>query len=452
MAMRPRPSDEQPRQEQGFPQWARLFLSLHLPSIAIGFGTGATIVVMGTLSKNYGAALGAAIFIFVFQQLGTVIAPIPTGFLIDRIGRRSMILAGPFVIAASSLLIVRALLMHGSFTEVLIYQFFTGVGQQMWMLSRLAVIADTGAAGQRGKQITSMFGVQQIGNLAGPIVGGAAGTVVGLWVPFALQAAVVVLSVIPSFYLVKETLVKQTVVTRPGMAARDQGVAGLVTERQGSVWAELRKPPLPQVFTAQFLANVTRGGIFAGSVIVLYASYAYGMSELEIGSLRSIAAMAGIPITFGAGFIMDRFGRKFTIVPGLMLSALAMAFLALTGALDLSKGIFVGAFLAVHLATSIISGNMQTMGTDVAPVRARGAFFGASRMIAQGGSLLSPVSFGVLVSVANYATAFSFLGAAAFSGALVVLLGVPETLRRAAPAPQAPVAEPQVPPTPEAAS
>ena len=399
-----------------------ILLSMHLPQIALGFGVGATAVVIPELSKrDFEATVLMVILVFVSQQLGQAVAPLPTGFLIDRIGRKKMLLAGPFVIAGSALLIVRAIVMDGSLNEILVYRFLGGIGEQMWLLSRLTVIADTGGAQQRGKQITSMFGVQQIGILAGPVAGGALSVNFGFWVPFAVQAFIVVAAVIPSFFIMKETMNQPT-------AAGPGGAAGSTQRRRLSM-QDLRTPPIPLVFVAQFLANVTRGGIFGGGVIVVYASFRFGMDELEIGFLRGIMAFVSIPIMFGAGFIMDRYGRKYTIVPGLMLSGFSMFFLAATDAFGTTEGVFITAFVAVHLAVSLISGNMQTLGTDVAPAHARGSFFGVSRQIAQAGSLLSPVSFGVLQAI-SYTIAFSFLGGAAVLASLVVFFGIPETLKK----------------------
>jgi MFS family permease len=405
----------------------QMLLSMHLPAISIGFGLGATVVVIPKLTQDLGEGMVAAMMVFILQQLGTAVAPLPTGYLIDRIGRRKMLLAGPILIAISSMLIVRVIVMDGSFMEILLYRFFGGIGEQMWMLSRLTVIADTSSSQQRGKQITSMFGVQQVGNLTGPIVGGAASVAIGLWLPFAIHAVIVLLGVLPSFFIVKETLVKAAAST-PGSSGSGGGSATVA--RRGLSKADLLTPPIPQVFLAQFLANVTRGGIFGGGVIVVYASYGFGLSELEIGGLRSVMSFVGIPVVFGAGYIMDRYGRKFTIVPGLTLSGLAMAFLALTDSLAVSTSVFIVAFIAIHFCVSLISGNMQTLGTDVAPAHARGAFFGVSRQIAQTGSLASPVSFTFLVSLFSYTVAFSFLSGAALFAAAVVFFGIPETLKK----------------------
>jgi MFS family permease len=141
-------------------------------------------------------------------------------------------------------------------------------------------------------------------------------------------------------------------------------------------------------------------------------------------------AFIGIPIMFGSGYVMDRYGRKFTIVPGLVFSGASMVFLALTDWYEMPVEAFIVAFILVHLAVNVISGNMQTLNTDVAPAHARGSFFGISRLVAQVGTMASPASFGVLVSVASYAAAFSLLSSTAFLAGFVVFFGIPETLRK----------------------
>ena len=408
----------------------RLLLTLHLPAISMGLGLGVTVPVLPELTKELGVGLEAASLVFVAQLVGTLAAPLPTGYLIDRLGRRRVLLAGPLVTAAASLLVAKVAI-DGSYYELLAYRFIAGWGEQMWMLSRITVIADTGASSQRGKQVTSMFGVQQIGNLTGPVIGGIAAVAWGLWSPFVMHAAIVLLAIIPSFYVLRESAPDRRE-RSPASAAPAEGAAPNASAEAG-VWRRLLVPPLPAVFAVQFLANVTRGGIFGGGVIVLYAAYAYNLEPDELGYLRGAMAAAGIPIIFAGGYVMDRFGRKYTIVPGLILSASAMGFLAATAYFDASYAWFVAAFTAVHMAVNVISGNMQTLGTDVAPVNARGMFFGVSRTVAQSGAALSPASFSAFTAIAGSAAAFSFLGGAAFMGALIVIFLVPETLRRAEP-------------------
>ena len=404
-----------------------LLLTLHLPSISMGLGLGLTVPVIPELAQQMGVELEGAALVFVFQLLGTLAAPLPTGFLIDRLGRRRVLLAGPIITAVASLLVAKVALegADGSFVELLIYRFIAGWGEQMWMMSRITVIADTGATNQRGKQVTQMFGVQQIGNLSGPVVGGFAAVLLGLWSPFVMHAAIVLVAVVPSFYILRETA--------PPPRARQASASGEPTR---GVWRHMTAAPIPAVFVVQFLANVTRGGVFGGGVIVTYAAYdPYNLEPDEIGLLRGAMAAVAIPIVFTGGYVMDRFGRKYTIIPGLVLSGASMVFLAVTAYAEASLAWFIAAFVAVHMSVNVISGNMQTLGTDVAPAEARGKFFGVSRTVAQAGATLSPASWSWLTALSTATVGFGFLGGAAFVGAIIVIFLIPETLRREAPSP-----------------
>ena len=403
------------RARRGLHPQLRLILGLHVPAIALGLGNGIGLPVLPELTKLYGVSIVQASWVFVAYLLGTLVASLPTGLLIDRIGRRWILLAGPLVVAVSSLLIAKAAF-SGSFTELLAYRFIAGVGTQMWMQSRITVIADTGSSQQRGKQVTQMFGVQQVGSLSGPLIGGFAAVTWGLWSPFLIHAVLTLLSIIPTYFVIKETA--------PAARRAVEALAG------GPRWALLLRKPIPTVFSIQFLTNVTRGAVFEGGVILLYPSYAYGLDPAELGVLRSAMAVGTIPILFSTGFVMDRFGRKYTIVPGLVLTSLAMAFVSVTAFASLSLPWFIASFVSVHLAISIISGNMQTLGTDVAPPQARGLFFGMSRLVAQGGSTASPTSFGLLSGAFGFGAAFVLLASTAFAAALVVVFFLEETLRK----------------------
>ena len=408
------------------PSLAYLALTLHLPAIALGAGMGLTAVVLPQLTMDLGEGAGIAIMVFIIYQLGTVAAPLPTGYLIDRLGRRPLLIAGPLIVVASSLLIAKVAV-DGTVQEFLAYRFIGGFGEQVWMLSRITAIADTAPQSQRGRQITSMFGVQQFGALAGPALGGLVAVQIALWAPFVLHGVIVLLAMVPSFFMLRETA---------PVRAAPSSTGGAGATPQESSWRELLVPPIPTVFLVQFLANITRGGVFGGGVILVYGTFAYDMGPLELGGLRSAMALIGIPITFTAGYVMDRFGRKVTIVPGLALTGLAMLYMGSTWFFDLSVSAFVGSFIAVHLTVNIISGNMQTLGTDVAPPHARGRFFGASRLVAQTGSLLSPSSYGLLTALAGAGVAFAFLGGSALVASVIVAVFIKETLHRPAPAAQ----------------
>ena len=406
-----------------------LLLTLYLPSLAMGLANGLVLPVLPELAKSFGVGVGTATLVFIAYLVGTTVAPIPTGLLIDRIGRRKVLLAGPCITGVAALLVGRAAI-GGTFQELLVYQFIGGIGQLVWMVSRLSIIADTGSSGQRGRQITSMDGLQQVGILIGPALGGFLAVTWGIWLPFMVQGSVILAAIIPSFFIVKETMIRVPSTARAETSGAPPGAPPGGRERRGETFRAFLKDPIPTVLVVQFLGNLTRGALGQGGVLFLYASYAYNADPAVLGLLRSATAIVGLPITFSAGFIMDRFGRKFTIIPSLSLAGTCMLFFAMTYFASLPFSSFIVAFVALHLSMSLMTGNMQTLGTDVAPANARGRFFGVSRMVSQSGSLASPSSFAILSQLVNFGAAFAFLGGSALTGAFIVIFFLKETLQK----------------------
>lgn len=394
-------------------------LTLYLPSIGMGFGFGLTTPVLPELAKSFDAGAGLATLLFAAAVVGSVLATLPTGYLIDRFGRKRVMLVGPIIAAVAALLMARA----GSYPELLAYRFVGGWGAQMWAVARLAMIADMGAARQRGTQYASMHGVSRIGTLLGPAVGGAVATTFGLGVPFVMHAALIVGSgVLPTLLVVKETAPRR-VTDGLDQAQDEQRLSARL----------FFKSPMPQIQTAAFLSGMARGGIEAGGVMFVYAAYAYGANPATVGALASAAAIGSLPVVFLAGRIMDQRGRKYTIVPGSLLLSVAMGLIAVTSLAGLPFAAFIGAFFGVHLATSLLAGSMQTVVSDVAPEFARGTFFGVSRFVNQSGRLSSPTSFGLLSELASFGAAFFFLSAAALGSGLIMAFLVRETLDKTPP-------------------
>ena len=392
-----------------------LLLSLHLPAAALGLGTGITMPVLPLLARSFDVSVGLAALVFIVQMLGAAAGTLPTGYAIDRFGRRKVLLAGPVITAAAAFLIAGA----DSFPELLAYRFIGGIGQQMWMLSRLTVIADTGGSTQRGRQITSMFGAQRVGSLTGPLIGGFAAVAWGLQVPFVMQGAVTLLAVVPTLFIMREAI--------PDHPTPVQSAGG---EAPSFGWRTFLVRPIPAVFAAQWLANVARGGIEGGGILLLFGVYAYGATAATLGVLSSTVAAAGIPVMLASGFVMDRFGRKFTVVPGLLALAAGLVFTAATAFFEWPFVAFVVSFVVLHLAASSMAGSMQTIGTDIAPPHARGRFFGVSRLVAQTGRIGSPASFALLAELASFGAAFAFLSVTALASGGIIAFFVAETLRK----------------------
>jgi MFS family permease len=181
-------------------------------------------------------------------------------------------------------------------------------------------------------------------------------------------------------------------------------------------------------FVAQFVASLTRGPIFSGQ-INLYGAYAYHLTPQAIGILATVVTAVGIPITLCSGYIMDRFGRKATLVPGFSLLAVALVFLSVTAYRGSSFELFVLAYFCVHVSNGITGGNMQTLGSDIAPEKARGRFYGVWNTVGHIGGPLSTSTFALLSAGIGYWASFGFLSTMSCAAALILATLVRDRLR-----------------------
>ncbi len=409
-----------PATDAGAPPYrlVRVLFQLHLPAIALGFGMGATVPVVPEFAKSFGVGPEQASLVFVANMLGGLIASIPIGYMLDKIGRRRILILGPAITAFAAFLTASA----GSFEALLLYRFIGGWGTQMWTLSRLTMIADTSGSGSRGRMITSLLGVQHVGTLAGPLAGGIVAVTYGLEIAFVVQGVFALVAMTPGFFT-RETMPQ---------GGRGAGGSGASAPTESFSWKALLAYPIPVMFLAQWLGMTARGGIVAGSTVFVYAAYAYTEADPRtLGILSSLMAGAGIPLTFAAGYLMDRFGRKISIVPGLFLLGGAMSFLGVTSFAGLGFGYFVGGFVVLQTMNSLLTGSWQVVGSDLAPAGGRGRFFAVGRTVTQAGFATNPAVFSLCTALSGFTLALGVVGVAGMLSSLILGVFVPETHGRA---------------------
>jgi MFS family permease len=388
-----------------------------MPAMLLAFGTGIALPAIPILAKSFEVTFGQASFVLTAFVIGGTVGTLPTGWLIDRVGRRPVLIAGPLITAAMAFMVMVA----QSFPELLFYRFMAGWAGQMWLLARLARISHEAGAGQRGRQVSWMYGMDNVGRLAGPLVGGLIAAALGPRSPFAAYGVLALLALVPTIKLASEIPSRRTPGGERSQVSRPMSIPEIVL------------PRLPY-FGISFFSAMARGPVFAG-MLFLYAAFAYNLDASSIGVLATTASLMGLPIGFTAGWLMDRFGRKVTMVPGFTSVTIGMLLIGVTAFLQLPLQFYVGAFLFAVASQSLTGGSIQTVGADVAPPQARGMFLGLWRFTAQVGSAFSPVAFAFFADHAGYGFAFVFVAAAALMTALLLIFSVPETARSSAPVP-----------------
>ena len=402
------------------------FLSIYLPALVLALGAGMALPAIPALAKSFHVSFFLASGVVTAFVVGNVAGSIPTGWLIDRFGRRRIMLIGPLL---TSLMAFAVLFAH-TFPEILLFRFVDGWAAQMWLMGRITRISSGAQANQRGRQVSWMYGMDSFGRLSGPLAGGFIAAAWGIRSPFAAYGTLALLALIPSFMFIQEDAPRKRANQAKGQA------------RKLSIW-EIVVPRLAFFGVAGF-AGMARGPSQSG-LMHLYAAYTYGLDPRAIGILATAASCITLPIGFIAGWMMDRFGRKHTMVPGFFGVTIAMSLIAVTAFLHLGLPWYVAVFLLGMASQGLTGGSIQTVGTDVAPPEARGFFLGLWIFTGRLGTAISPIVFAFLADRLGYGSSFIYVACAALAVALLLVFFVPETSEHAAEA--IPVSE--SPATPE---
>jgi MFS family permease len=387
-------------------------LSLYLPAFTLAVGRGIAAPALPVYAKSFNIPFEQASWVIIVYLLGVAISTVPTGMMLDRIGRRRIVLAGPILSAVTSLLIPLA----QNFPELLVLRFVGGWAQGMWVLARLTIIADQGGD-KRGRLITAMVAMEGAGSLIGPAVGGLIAYLTDVRVPFVVHGCLALLSVIPSFKLIHDP-------TRESIRAQKA--------QEGPGFAWLREIMVFQVIIiciVQVFVQMSRASAGNG-ILDLYAVYAYGVGPAILGAMAAVATAVSLPITFMAGHVMDRFGRRKTIIPGFTLVGASMMLMAYIAAAGLPLPVYVLALVFAQVSQAVTHGSMQTLAADIAPANARGKFFGLWRLIGETSTFISPVMFSFLSAHGGFPASFMYLGTSGFIAAGLTLFFVNETLKR----------------------
>jgi len=128
---------------------------------------------------------------------------------------------------------------------------------------------------------------------------------------------------------------------------------------------------------------------------------------------------------YPAGWLMDNFGRKYAIVPSILIQAMGMALLPLTSTF---AGLMV-ATCVIGFGNGIGSGTMMTLGADLAPPAERSEFLGAWNLIGDGGVTLGPILVGGVADLLVLPAAAIALAACGAAAGVIFARLVPEPMK-----------------------
>ena len=344
------------------------------------------------------------------QAIGMLISDIPSGMVMRRIGQRRAMIIGLALVALSTL----ALFWARSIPETLIYRILTGVGFSIFGVSRHAYIAENAVIGVRGRAVALFGGINRIGRFAGPAIGGLIGSAFSLRAPFLITGGLMIFALLIVIWLVPRTTQTQV--------QESQSLKSYIHQFWWTAKEQYRI--LTTVGAGQLFAQMVRTG--RDVLIPLYGADVLGLGVAQIGWISTFASAIDMLLFYPVGMIMDRWGRKFAIVPSFLVQGIGLALIPLTG------GFFGLAAVAglVGFGNGLGSGTMMTLGADLAPEDARGEFLGMWRLIGDLGFMLGPSVAGIVAGSMALPAAALVMGSSGVIASMIFLFLVPETFTK----------------------
>lgn len=402
-----------------------LALSFYLPSFIGSFALALLFPVLPIYADGFTVSLIYIGLILAADGLGLVIGDIPAGALLNRIDRKNVMLFGVLLVS----LCIALLFWIQNIVLLLLIRVLTGIGMAFFNISRFSYIREQSQNQNRGKSIASLGGVVRIGSFAGPAIGGILAKSFGLRIPFIFAAVILLIAFVLILLFVSkkpkalENLEKTQAANN--YASPLDAFKNLVKTLKDNRHILLGAPGFGQLF-----AQMIRHG--RNIVIPLYGSRILGLDVDSVGYIMSIASGIDMSLFIPAGIIMDRFGRKFAIVPSFIIQGFSMVLVGFSTGFNS----LLFATCLMGFGNGISSGTMMTIGADLAPEdlegKGQGEFLGAWRFLGDAGQTGAPLVVGFVAQALSLNLAAFVIAAVGFGSAYIFARHVPETLKKQA--------------------
>lgn len=352
------------------------------------------------LDRGYGPTLAG--FIISLRGVGMLGMDVPAGFLVARLGNKLGMISG-HILAAMALFLF-ALFDHPA--VFVLGALLSGAAFAIMMVARLSYVGEKCEISERGRIIAFMAGLQRLGGIAGPIGGGLIATSFG-FVPaltvlglIALLAALVVMIFCES----------------------DPEVAGPrhVSHEFIATLRANRNVFLTSGIGAVGLMSL-RG---ASPLLITLFGNALGLSAAQIGIFASVTTILEFVMFLPAGYIMDRFGRKCTLIPGTFIMAASLFVMVFVASF---QG-YIAGILLMALGNGLATGVIMSIASDLAPDEYRGQFLGVWRFIADIGFTGGPLFVTGIMGLVGLGASAVVLGSVASCFAAAMWLFAPESM------------------------
>ncbi len=371
------------------------YLLCAVGGLAIFSSTIAKNPVLPILAQGIGAGKATIGLIAAASTVTGILASLPAGLLSDRRGRRPVLLGSGLVFFTAPLLYF---FVHVPW-QLAAVRVYHGLATAVFGPVAMAYVADLAPA-QRGEKLGYYSSATLVGRALAPVVGGAV-LALGAWQGvYAVGAAAALLA-----------LAGMALLPEPEPAAPGAALAGGSGQRP-TLRAVLGDRNILLIGLAEAAQFLTYGAL--ETFLPLYA-LSVGINEAAVGLLFGVQVGVRTLARPLWGALSDRYGRKWPIVIGLAVTALATALFTQTRSWLALLAISAGFGLGLSIATAATSAFVA----DLAPREGRGAALGLMSTIMDVGQATGPVLLGAILVGATYQAGFAVIG-----GLVLVAMGL----------------------------
>ena len=370
-----------------------IWLVAYGPSIVSAIGHGAIMPVLALRARDLGADVSTAAVVVALTGVGMLLASLPAGALVARIGERRALVGAGFADAAAMALVA----LTDSVAALAVGVLLSGVCWTVFLIARQGFMIDVVPATHRARAMSLLGGSYRIGVLVGPLIGAGLISLTDLTSVFWLGAAMSVSASLLAGLMPDLGEEKRA-------AAKASGHLAVWT-----VIASHRKV-LATLGTAVVILGMSRS--LRLSLLPLWADH-LGLSASTTSLIFAGAAAIDVAFMWPGGWLMDTRGRRVVAVPVVL--SMAVACLLLPLATSAASVALVMALIAC--GNGLGSGIVMTLGADAAPSEGRSQFLGAWRLCGDIGNTGGPLLVGAVAAVAPLTTACLVVGVLGLAGA-----------------------------------
>ena len=388
--------------------------SVYAPSFLLSMGQGLLIPVLPIFARDTFQSGDLLIgFLIAARHFGTMGFDVPAGLLVGRFGLNRTMFAGVVLFGISAIFAG----LSGNFSLLLFSRLLAGASFALWSISRHAYIASVIPNENRGKALSLFGGLGRIATIIGPLIGGILAQFVSIRAPFFFQA-----------FIAGLTLILITTTSRNLEFNDKKSNEGYLIDLRNT-FIDNRNAYLTAGMAAvalQFL-RVSR------EIVIPLWGDNIGLRKDEIGYITTLSFAVDSLMFPIAGFIMDKFGRRYTGIPAFIILGFS---LVLIGTVDnplmflTSYSTLILSAIMSGIGNGISSGLVLTIGSDLSPPNNRGGFLGIWRLISDGGGAAGPTVMGIIANSYSLATASFSSGFIAITGIIFLRFFVKETLEK----------------------